>query len=287
MQRKTILYGNGLNLLTQGVPKWDDLLTQIDNTWHTSMALQCIAPPNTVQYDQLELTSSISSPQLMANLCNAIHGPWNNQVYEHLSSVPNVNFLTTNYDLTLESYLRHTPSGKRETLYNLYAYYSINSQENSLYDSGNIWHIHGDINRTQSIILGYDHYCKQIIKIRDYIPKSYTKILSQGFRRKYDENWKGQSWVDLFFNSDIFIVGLGLGFAELDLWWILDLWARCKKVGIVSNEIIYLDAICGTLSYCKRPFIRVLQDFGIKYCQMSDSTYIGAYEKCLDYIYSK
>lgn len=49
---KTILYGNGLNLITNPDLSWDALLPKIDNNWQVSQTLQCIAPPNTIQYDQ-------------------------------------------------------------------------------------------------------------------------------------------------------------------------------------------------------------------------------------------
>ncbi len=254
MKGKTILYGNGLNLLARGAPKWDNLLTQIDSTWHTSTNLQCIASPNTIQYDQLELISSMPSLQLIKNLCDAICGPWNNQVYEHLSSIPNVNYITTNYDLTLEEYF-NARLVRKERKYNICSYYThmedIQSKNKELYNFGNIWHIHGDIRRPKSIILGYDHYCKQITKIREYIPTYYSKIRNHGQLTSTDRKWKGESWIDLFFNDNVYILGLGLGFAELDLWWILDLWARCKKAKSVFNKIIYLDAICGSKSSCK------------------------------------
>ena len=50
---KTILYGNGLNLITNPDLSWDALLPKIDNNWQVPQTLQCIAPPNTIQYDQV------------------------------------------------------------------------------------------------------------------------------------------------------------------------------------------------------------------------------------------
>lgn len=287
---KTILYGNGVNLLV-GAPKWDDLLVKIDNTWNSSKSLSCITPP-TIQYDQLELTSNTSSKKLLDNLCLTISGPWKNLIYEQLANMCDVNFLTTNYDLTLESYFASPLKIGKEVIFNLFSYYCEEHNDTekgngvSLYGKGNIWHIHGDIMRPDSIILGYNHYCKQITKIREYIPSLYVSQLpsSYGSRHAVGGDWSGKSWIDLFFRSDVFIIGLGLGFAELDLWWILDLWARCKKAKLVSNRIVYLDAVCGMATSCKCPFVRVLHDFGIEYVSQSGSTYMEAYEKCLDYI---
>lgn len=283
----TILYGNGINLLNEGALTWDNLLSRIDSKWNMQGGLQCVETPNTIQYDQLELTSQYPSNQLLDNLCDVIRGPWRNDVYNRLSKIQQVNYLTTNYDLSLESYFHRNQQKGKEVLYNLYSYYS-SLDVNSLYSVGNIWHIHGDINRQQSIILGYDHYCKQINKIQKYIPwtrKEISKIVQQG--DSIGQKWAGKSWVDLFFMSDVYIVGLGLGFAELDLWWILDLWARCKKAKVVSNSIEYLDAIQHGHSSCKPTFMQTLNDFGIGYQPFKGESYANAYEQCLEYIESK
>ena len=51
----------------------------------------------------------------------------------------------------------------------------------------------------------------------------------------------GISWVDKFFTDDISIIGLGLNFQEIDLWWILDFRAREKYTGNkeINNKITY------------------------------------------------
>ena len=51
------------------------------------------------------------------------------------------------------------------------------------------------------------------------------------------------SWVELFFNTDIHILGLSLEYSETDLWWILNKRARImndKKTSVhISNKIFY------------------------------------------------
>lgn len=224
---------------------------------------------------------------LLDNLCHIINGNWGNKIYEDLSKLDDVNFLTTNYDLTLESYLSYHQQGK-EILYNMYSHYATNTHTHNLYGQNNIWHIHGDVNRPQSIILGYDHYCKQIAKIREYIPLSYTELLSKNNSRQRKEfyEWGKKTWVDLFFTSDVYILGLGLSYAELDLWWLIDLWARCKKQKLVNNSIVYIDAKNNAESLCKKPFRKVLEDFEVSYLQFVEDTYELAYYKAIQYIRS-
>ena len=50
------------------------------------------------------------------------------------------------------------------------------------------------------------------------------------------------SWIDLFFMSNLYIIGLGLNYEEIDLWWILTIRKRLiQKIGRnhINNNIIY------------------------------------------------
>lgn len=84
-----------------------------------------------------------------------------------------------------------------------------------------VYYIHGDMHHPKSIMLGLDHYCGSIGKINDYLKDHYDysgtilldlpKRLSQGINDI-------MSWIDLFFMSNIYIVGIGLDYSETDLW---------------------------------------------------------------------
>lgn len=58
--------------------------------------------------------------------------------------------------------------------------------------------------------------------------------------------WK-KTWAELFFNSNIYIVGLGLSSDELDIWWLLmrraQLLADRDMSGKIANRIIYFPLI--------------------------------------------
>jgi nicotinamide riboside kinase len=47
------------------------------------------------------------------------------------------------------------------------------------------------------------------------------------------------SWVDLFFSTNVHIVGLSLDYCETDLWWVLNKRARFVADGLVSNKIYF------------------------------------------------
>lgn len=50
------------------------------------------------------------------------------------------------------------------------------------------------------------------------------------------------SWIDAFFYMNVHIIGLGLDFSEIDLWWLL---TRCARLiqklgkGKIENKIYY------------------------------------------------
>lgn len=61
-----------------------------------------------------------------------------------------------------------------------------------------------------------------------------------------DPGWT-KTWAELFFNSDVYIVGLGLSSDELDIWWLLmrraQLLADREMNGKITNRIIYFPLI--------------------------------------------
>ena len=98
-------------------------------------------------------------------------------------------------------------------------------------------------------MLGYYHYCSYIGQIKKYISGEYE------FAKRKD---KGKippiedrlpiasedilSWIDLFFMSNVYIIGLGLFYEEIDLWWILTIRKRLiQKLGKdrIANTIVY------------------------------------------------
>lgn len=285
----TILYGNGLNRVSSA-PSWDSILAQLDLSWPMK-SISSWNVPNTVQYDQLALQSLKPSPTILSQLCSILQGPWANKVYQTLARRANTNFITTNYDFTLERTINKQifsfpPYGSSiwERLYNVNTYYEpINNIK--------IWHIHGDVHRPQSIILGYDHYCKQIAKIERNLPYVYLFDRWGARSRKSNDIGLSDTWATYFFTDDIYIVGLGLGFEELDLWWLIDKWAYYRKyTGKQSNKIVYLDAdVCNRRlskqeQHYKQNFKTVLSDYGIDYRFFKANTWEDAYLLCINAI---
>ncbi|AOE70914.1 hypothetical protein A7317_29065 [Pseudomonas fluorescens] len=133
--------------------------------------------------------------------------------------------LTTNYDFTIEEAFTgplHAPAFlSPESRYSLFRRYKAGERE--------VWHIHGDSDRPSSMVLGYDQYAGSLQKIRNYVTEG-VEIKKLGYRLSspvkngdldFTSNKSVYSWVDHFLRDHLHIVGLGMDFTEIDLWWLL------------------------------------------------------------------
>ncbi|MDV9033027.1 hypothetical protein Q7C30_013055 [Pseudomonas sp. RAC1] len=79
------------------------------------------------------------------------------------------------------------------------------------------------------MVLGYDQYAGSLQKIRNYVTEG-VKIKALDYRLssavkngviEFESNRRIYSWVDHFLRDHLHIVGLGMDFTEIDLWWLL------------------------------------------------------------------
>ena len=239
--KNVIFFGNGLNRVSEGLD-WEELLRKISH----GQILKDI--PLTFQYEDICLSRdaeifdkgpscSVGEDKLkevIADELSVIHG---NDVYEALAKLPVKHYITTNYDMTLESTLKKMgyhkiQSDSNESRYSIHRY-SIFEKDN---DTKQIWHIHGNIDKRNSIIMGYDQYCGELSKMNDWVKGSY-KIANEPIgtiHRRFSnapDDKDIKSWIDLFFTSNIHIIGYSMPFDEIDLWWLLDKRKRLKWEG--------------------------------------------------------
>ena len=93
-------------------------------------------------------------------------------------------------------------------------------------------------------MLGLDHYCGSIGKIDSYI-KGWYRHVQEGktieepsIENKFKNNsFNNSSWVELFFTSNIHIIGFTLDYSEIDLWWIINKRARLKRSKNLEKKI--------------------------------------------------
>lgn len=264
---QSILYGNGINRLTKGMPSWDQLIkgtfdVELDNNI-----------PNPLKYEALLMKRPFRGPdqrfflnggfaltdndgkQLFAageltekilkdRIAKRLKTFGANNTYNIISNLSVTHFITTNYDNSIFNCLGSGTLNKRfreEKIYSIRRNYVFNTSDG---DKRYYWPIHGNIDSPASIMLGFDHYCGSLAKIEQFVKGGYdlhgsrlesmNKRLKQGIKEVI-------SWVDLFFISDVHIIGLKLGYEETDLWWVLNKRRRVKRAetGLVNNKIFY------------------------------------------------
>lgn len=252
----TILFGNGLNRLSDKNISWSHLLDIIKGSRKFNDSLL----PNTMIYERIILERNdthdlffdeFEVKKEIAKLMSEIEP---NSIYESLFKLNVQNYLTTNYDY---GYLDSIKKMKEITMpihefstEDVYSIRRLKNIRNTSERRKHFWQIHGEIRKPATIMLGLDHYCGSIGKIDSYI-KGWYKYVIEGkpieepsIQDKFKNNsFNNSSWVELFFNSNIHIIGLSLDYTEIDLWWILNKRARMKRSVLhknyIKNEIIF------------------------------------------------
>jgi hypothetical protein len=246
MEPYTLLVGNDINNIDPG-KSWKDILDEIVNY----CGLTDIAQENKpfpILYDEIFLSAlkqkewdEYEVKHYIANLTTAIG---ENEIHQRIRELSLPHIMTTNYDYTIQGQAPAKNEGLvLERLYSIFRSHLIGETR--------YWHLHGECNYPASINLGYEHYCGQLQNMRNYTVTG-TQYRSDGLQKrslmsrlKSGQRLNDQSWIDLFFTTDIHILGLKLDFVETDLWWLLTYRARqkfYKKTGRgfdILNKIRY------------------------------------------------
>jgi hypothetical protein len=242
----TLLFGNGINRISTGAVSWEDLLDKIKGvSVFTSGEL-----PNTMVYERAlmekntpyktEINDEMEIKQVIAR---ELEKQESNEILEMLVALPFNHYLTTNYDYSFEKALMLQPEKlSTEDIYSI----RRKRKYRSPYGEKFLWNIHGEIEHPKSIMLGLDHYCGSVSKIDSYV-KGLYKFKDDGkeltIKRMTDKlrntSFCLTSWVDLFFSSDLHIIGFSLDYSEIDIWWLLNKRARFSVDGLVNNKIYF------------------------------------------------
>ena len=152
--------------------------------------------------------------------------------------------LTTNYDYTLEGTaiypkkvtdawlkktMQHTNEvAKAESAYLLHTYQSVEFEG----VPNRIWHIHGEARKPSSIVIGHYIYVNLVSKWREKLKERADKY------KTWDHEKESACWLDSFVLGNVYVLGLGMDFSELDLWWLLN---RKKREKAEHGKVIFYD----------------------------------------------
>ena len=257
---KTLLIGNGLNRAEECCPSWDSLIEEIcppSLRLATGDGEEQIPQP--IQFEMIGSHKGLRSLQrrrdpfselkkeISSRLESATFKP--GMLHEMVFDTGVRNIITTNYDYCLERASGDWDSSKAT---------KWNSQQKYLLASTGaakgvrFFHAHGIQNLSSSICIGYEHYMGYVQHIRDILVKSKADESSAEVPRisrilRGEGVDDGEQWPLLLFSTDVAIIGLGLSFSEVDLWWLLTfraaLLSSSESGGRVSNNITYFDVI--------------------------------------------
>lgn len=267
-----VLYGNGFNRLNDQ-DSWDSLVHIIDDSSDNCKV------PNTLQYEGKVLSEPFetrvkirtsdgnilvtsnhkiltvheqSEVMIKMEIANRMKTYRSNVLFDKLLCLNIEHFITTNYDYVAEDSLKSMKYTEdpleRDKSENTFSIHRKKCYTRN-FDRKYLWKIHGELSNIGSIMLGYYHYCSYIGQIKKYITGEYefAKRKEKGTIPPIEDRLPIiandiYSWIDLFFTSNLYIIGLGLNYEEIDLWWLLTIRKRLiQKLGrdIVSNNIVY------------------------------------------------
>ncbi|WP_295763015.1 SIR2 family protein [Undibacterium sp.] len=253
--QNTVFFGNGLNRISKTSVSWEYLLNSLKG--------DKIFPnkdlPNTMVYERIFMEKLIGNESQKSNellikngIADAMKSQDSNELFELLANMDFENYLTTNYDYAFEKAIKKVTDCDPEKLstediYSLRRKRAYGETKKAKY----LWNIHGEIEHPKSIMLGLDHYCGSVSKIDSYVKGTYKylanthlKVVPSMIEKLKKKEFCYTAWVDLFFSSNIHIIGFTLDYSETDIWWLLNKRARFATNGLVKNKIFfYADAL--------------------------------------------
>ena len=246
MKKHALLLGNGVNDVTNSY-KWSNLVKDVAKYLNISNLSIVKDKPFSLLYEEMFLRNlrgrRYSEDNLKSFIAKTMMGINPNELHAVIRSLDFSDILTTNYDYAMEKCIADTSMNwedkgiVKQSHYNLFRRNELNGCK--------IWHMHGEINKPNTILLGYEHYSGQLQHMRNYVVSGTGSAYQKRFPPliKLLKNGKAEnnSWLDMFFTRDIHVVGLTLDFVELDLWWLLTYRARTilEKRLPIGNQIIY------------------------------------------------
>lgn len=246
---QVLLLGNGLNRCYGG----NDLESVIGAMWkNPKMAME---QTESIPFPlRIVIGSNDTLDQTLKNKPNFLYGLDSldeiRKPLEKLLSVQFDDILTTNYSYEIERVLSskveyngeyckklvtHTDGSKRaESKYMLHTYNQVTGQDHV----NKIWHIHGEARKPDSVILGHYYYGRLLgrcIKELEDRGNMQQKLQERG------EKPKIKSWLDAFIMGDVYVLGFGYNFSEMDMWWLLN---RKKREKAHHGKTVFYTPYC-------------------------------------------
>jgi hypothetical protein len=291
MQRKKVLLlGNGINRVDNDY-SWDNLMGDLLEFAGLNDAVTRDEKPFPLLYEEIYLRYAALGVKkevaLKSKIKELLRNITSNALHEKVFQTQVDEILTTNYDYNLES---ASPNGLEGSPY----IHPIKGSKYSLMRRRQVgdkvvWHIHGEKRAPGTILLGYEQYAGYLQTIRSYVISGirYKNLhLPSVLQRIKKRETEVLTWIDHFFFSDIYIVGLSMDFVEMHLWWLLDIRARMLLDGEsgITNKIQFIYPAHATAWIKPRIDLMCACDVSCMAVTVVDNDWKGMYEGVLAYV---
>jgi len=309
--QNTLFIGNGFSrAVFQEVPSWEEIFRKKDESLRDIKNLTFLYEASRLKPDQKGASKPQvkSEDQVKEELIEQIRvfsDALNCNVVKHLDGFGDLlcshnihDIITTNYDNGIEhilldacGYDTHGPENLLvERIYNIRTYKLFHHNKTGY--QVRLWKIHGDLERTKSITLGFDQYCGTLSKIESYVKGTYCSTRGEPSSKckgsildkcRNSKPFDHISWVELFFRTNVYIVGFGMDFSEIDIWWLLNKRARLKlEAPEIQNSITFLYNEDYESKESKPELFAVLDAFQIAYAPIaSGPDYLTNVSQCI------
>ena len=226
---QVLLIGNGINI-SNGGENWKDFLLSIkDESIDVDIdKLQSPMPLQAVLISNNHINAKLKEKRkklLPTKELSDLSIPWSN-----ILSIGFDEILTTNYTYELEqACFRNEPLSESELKKlainvsggKIDRRYLLTTCNETMFQGvpQRIWHIHGEARKRSSMVLGHDYYGRLVKKIIEYLEKKKNSYFWYQINNK---ELKINSWIDAFIMGDVYVLGQGFNFSEIDLWWLLN-----------------------------------------------------------------
>ena len=297
-KKPAFLFGNGINLYNNPSAKtWKNILQELlekkvrgdrdmkktfEKILQSDFSKDVTCPE---MYDLINSLYKVSGPEknktnLQKESCRLIKRYFTksagNEHYKNIINVIknklNVPLLTTNFDGLFEQYCGITPNKENfKSLdskivgpgkYGSHFAYPWNKYFSKVSlkkpdDGFAIWHIHGTVAEPRSVQFGSNQYVGMCARAKD------TFQNEKGQMSKSDEEWYGDNtWLDLFYNKNLVVIGLGLSTDESFLRWLFlgrsrHLTNFANKCSREEKHSLYLTTADNPVLLAQRLFLEI------------------------------
>jgi len=288
----TIFFGNGVNLLGKEGKSWDNVLRQISQ--------RQVLPPignNTLKYEYIVLPKERNTevhygfeitingkpepPELIdteefikEELAKELSRNKASCFYNKLADLKADNYITTNYESFLNVPLKELGYTVKQTegiIHILKPHYTFFNNNHRIC----FWNIHGNVELEHTIMLGLCDYSKYVIEI-DKIMRAIEKD---------NPNVDESLWPLVMLNTDVHILGFGLGYEETDLWYFLTSRKRLiRKNKMQRNRIVYYAIMDNSYDMGK---VKLLEALDVDVVNIDFDWSEKAYERAYNDIYER